>query len=142
MDLARAVAVLPVGAIEAHGPHLPTGTDNLIALAMAEECARRLGARGLEALVLPPVIYTAAPFASGFAGTLSVRPETTTALIVDVGNALAANGVQTLAVANAQGFKESLHMRDVAFAHAQLSEVFVGSWAGSPRRPLTAWTMH
>jgi len=100
-ELGRAVAILPIGAVEAHGPHLPTGTDNLIAQAMADEAAERLAGRGFEVLVLPPVSYTAAPFARGFAGTISVRPETTTALIVDVGHAMAARGVATLAIANA-----------------------------------------
>lgn len=101
IDGGRAVAILPVGAIEAHGPHLPVGTDNLIALAMAEAAARRLDVHGFDTFVLPPITYTAAPFASGFAGTLSVRPETTTALIVDVGQAVASRGVETLALANA-----------------------------------------
>lgn len=100
-EMGRIVAILPVGAVEAHGPHLPTGTDNLIAEAMAREAARRLVGRGLEALVLPTFAYTAAPFAAGFPGTVSVRAETTTALLVDIGRALAAQGVPVLAIANA-----------------------------------------
>ncbi|HWN67087.1 MAG TPA: creatininase family protein, partial [Haliangium sp.] len=38
----RAVAILPVGATEAHGPHLPLGTDVIIAEAMARRGAERL----------------------------------------------------------------------------------------------------
>jgi creatinine amidohydrolase len=95
------VAVLPVGAVEAHGPHLPLATDNLISEAMALEGARRLAERGVEARVLPAVTYTAAPFASGFLGTVSVSPATVTALVVDIGRALAAQGVAMLAIANA-----------------------------------------
>jgi creatinine amidohydrolase len=70
----RLVAILPLGAVEAHGPHLPLVTDGLIAEAMAAEGARRLELRGLEALVLPTQDYSAAPFAREFAGTVSVRP--------------------------------------------------------------------
>ncbi len=68
---------------------------------MAADAARRLAERDLVARVLPTVSYTAAPFASGFAGTVSVRPETTTALIVDIARSLAGQGVDWLALANA-----------------------------------------
>ncbi len=101
LDLDRTVAILPVGAVEAHGPHLPLSTDGIIAGAMAEEGARRLAAQELFSLVLPPLDYTAAPFAAGFPGTLSIRPETLTALLADVAAAVAASGVRTLAIANA-----------------------------------------
>ena len=101
LDPARVVAILPVGAVEAHGPHLPLATDRVIAEAMADEGARRLAARGWAPLVLPAVDYTAAPFADGFPGTVSVRPETVTAAIIDVASALAGRGWRCLAVANA-----------------------------------------
>lgn len=97
----RTVALLPVGAVEAHGPHLPLGTDGVIAVAMAEEAARRLARRGLTPRVLPGLDYTAAPFAAGFAGTVSVRPETVTALVVDIAEALAGRRIACLAIANA-----------------------------------------
>ena len=95
------VAVLPVGAVEAHGPHLPLATDVMIAEAMAREGGARLAARGHEVVLLPALAYTAAPFAAAFAGTLSLRPETATALVVDIGRALAAHGAAVLAIANA-----------------------------------------
>ena len=58
----KSVAILPVGAIEAHGPHLPLETDVIIAQAMARAGAARLDARGQRAVVLPPLSYTAAAF--------------------------------------------------------------------------------
>ncbi len=81
----RLVAILPLGAVEAHGPHLPLSTDGLISGAMAREAARRLETRGLTALVLPTLDYSAAPFARGFPGTISVRPQTIAALVRDIG---------------------------------------------------------
>lgn len=95
------VAVLPVGAIEAHGPHLPLDTDVIIADAMARAGAARMVGRGLRAVVLPPLAYTAASFARGFAGTVSLRPETVTATVVDIGDSLRRHGFAALAIANA-----------------------------------------
>jgi creatinine amidohydrolase len=69
------VAILPTGAMEAHGPHLPLSTDVIIAEAMARDGAARLAARGMEAVLLPALAWTPAPFAAGFPGTLSIRPE-------------------------------------------------------------------
>jgi creatinine amidohydrolase len=95
------VAILPVGAIEAHGPHLPLETDVIIAQAMARTGAARLAARGLRVLVLPPLTYTSAGFARGFAGTLSLRPETVVATVVDIADSLRQHGYTVLAIANA-----------------------------------------
>jgi creatinine amidohydrolase len=94
-------AILPVGAIEAHGPHLPLETDAIIAQAMARSGAARLAARGLRVVVLPPLTYTTAAFAQGFAGTLSLRPETVTATVLDIASNLTRHGFGVLAIANA-----------------------------------------
>ncbi len=99
LDPDRVIAILPAGAVEAHGPHLPLGTDGIIAVAMAEATALRLDAAGWMPLVLPPVHYSAAPFAAGFAGTISVAARTVTGLIVDIGSGLPR--CRCLAIANA-----------------------------------------
>ena len=96
-----AAAILPVGAVEAHGPHLPLETDVIIAEAMARAGAGRLVAGGVRVVVLPPLVYTAAAFAQGFAGTVSLRPETVTATVIDIAGSLARHGFGVLAIANA-----------------------------------------
>lgn len=101
LDAEQVVAILPVGAVEAHGPHLPLATDGLIADAMAEAGGRRLARRGRLPLLLPRLDYSAAPFAAGFPGTISVRPETVAMLLVDIAGGLAAGGFGALAIANA-----------------------------------------
>ncbi|RMH19237.1 MAG: creatininase family protein [Acidobacteria bacterium] len=119
------VAILPAGAIEAHGPHLPLATDRIIARAMAEAGAERLLLAGLRPLLLPPLDYTAAPFAAAFPGTLSVRPETVTAIVADVARALARHGVPVLAIANAH-----LDPAHLGALHAAAAEIGA---AGAPR---------
>ncbi|REJ76968.1 MAG: creatininase family protein [Acidobacteria bacterium] len=101
LDLSRAVAVLPIGAVEAHGPHLPLVTDRIIARAMAERGAELLAARGFDPVVLPAIEYTPAPFAAAFPGTVSIRPATLVALLEDIAASLAQQGVGTLVLANA-----------------------------------------
>jgi creatinine amidohydrolase len=110
----RSVAILPVGAIEAHGPHLPLETDVIIAQAMARSGATRMAQRGLSVVVLPPLTYTAAAFAQGFAGTLSLRPETVTATVLDIAGSLKRHGFGVLAIANAHLDPGHLASLDVA----------------------------
>ena len=95
-----AVAILPLGAMEAHGPHLPVGADVWIAEAMAESGRAQLAAAGVAAFVLPSLSYAPAPFADDFAGTLSIRPETQRMLLLDLGEALARRGVAAVALVN------------------------------------------
>lgn len=80
----RPVGLVPVGATEAHGPHLPVSTDTVIAAEMARRGARKLKERGVPALILPSVTFSVAEYGSAFAGTLSVSPDTSVALLKDV----------------------------------------------------------
>jgi creatinine amidohydrolase len=97
----RTVALLPVGAIEAHGPHLPLGTDVIIAEAWARAAAERLASSGCEVLLLPSMAYTPAPFARGFAGTLSAGRVTLTTLLTEVLAEVGRSGVAAVGIANA-----------------------------------------
>lgn len=101
LDLASVVAILPVGAVEAHGPHLPLGTDVVIAEGMARACAERLDAEGRVALVLPPIWYSAAGFAEDFPGTIAVDGDTVRELVRQIATSLARHNIRTLAIANA-----------------------------------------
>jgi creatinine amidohydrolase len=80
----RPVGILPVGATEAHGPHLPLSADTVIATEMAKRGAAKLKEHGVSALILPPVAFSVSEFAAGFAGTLTVSPETSVALLKDI----------------------------------------------------------
>jgi creatinine amidohydrolase len=114
LDRARAVAVLPIGALEAHGPHLPLATDVVIAQAMARAGAARIAARGMEAVLLPALPFTAAPFGAAFPGTLSVAPATVTLLVMDIARELNRHGFAALAIANAH--LDPAHLASLAAA--------------------------
>lgn len=101
LDRSGVVVILPIGAVEAHGPHLPLGTDTVIAEGMAREAVTALALSGMAALVLPPIWTTSAGFAEAFPGTVGVRPTTVTRLLLDVVQSLAAQGFETVALANA-----------------------------------------
>ena len=115
----RVVALLPVGAVEAHDPHLPLATDVVIAGAAAEAALPGLRHLGLHPLLLPPLPYTAAPFAEAFPGTISVRPATVTALLTDMAASLERQGVAALVVVNAHLDPAHLaSIREAARAHS------------------------
>jgi creatinine amidohydrolase len=120
LDRPRAVALLPVGAIEAHGPHLPLATDVLMAEAMAEAAAARLEAKGHPAILLPAIPYAAAPFGAGFPGTVSVRAESVKALVLDLARELTRQGFAALGVANAH--LDPAHLEMLAGARAAADE--------------------
>ena len=112
--LQNAVGFLPIGATEAHGPHLPLSTDVIISEAMCEEAARLTSAAGREAVIFPPLAYTAAEFASEFSGTVSVRPQIVTDLVVDIARAAAGMGLAALALANSH--LDPVHLGSLADA--------------------------
>ena len=85
----RPVALVPVGATEAHGPHLPVSADTVIATELARRTADKLKEHGIPSLILPPVSFTVADFGAGFAGTVSVSPDTSVGLLKDVAVAAA-----------------------------------------------------
>jgi len=79
-----AIALLPTGATEAHGPHLPLSTDVVISREAARRTARLLRDEGRAAMVLPPLAYAVTEYASEFPGTISLPLETATLLVRDV----------------------------------------------------------
>ncbi len=96
--LRGALALLPLGSIEYHGPHSPLGTDTFI----ARELARRVAARVRRSVVLPDVGYTACePETRAFAGTVCVDADLLARVLEGILRSLFAAGVSTVVALNA-----------------------------------------
>jgi len=93
---AGAVAVLPVGATEQHGPHLATGTDTLLAEHVAEAAAELTGD-----IVLPALPYGCSlGHTDRWPGTLSLHPTTMITVVVELGRWAYASGFRKLMLVN------------------------------------------
>jgi creatinine amidohydrolase len=91
-----ALAVLPVGATEQHGPHLATGTDTILADHVAGAAAEVTGD-----VVLPALPYGCSlGHTDHWPGTLSLHPGTMTAVVVEVGRWAHASGFRKLVIVN------------------------------------------
>lgn len=98
---ATTVLLLPVGAVEPHGPHAPLDTDSIISAAVAEAAARQLDAEpGLRVLVLPPIRYGVTRYAAAFPGAVSISEGTLEALVTEVCSAVREQGHPHVVVVN------------------------------------------
>ena len=92
------VAVLPIGATEQHGPHMPLCTDASIAGAIAAGTADQLGA-----FLLPTIPYGTSEVHKGYRGSISLQPETLQALVIDIVRQLQDQGFRKVVVINGHG---------------------------------------
>jgi len=93
---AKAIAVLPVGATEQHGPHLATGTDTMLAERVSIASATTTGD-----IVLPALAYGCSlGHTSDWPGTISLHPATLMAVVVEVGRWVYASGFRKLVLVN------------------------------------------
>jgi creatinine amidohydrolase len=98
-----AVALLPWGATEAHNYHLPYGTDNYEAEAIAIEAARLAWDAGARAIVLPPVPFGVNTGQLDIPLTINMNPSTQLALLGDVVHSLEGHGIRRLVIVNGHG---------------------------------------
>ncbi len=100
--LAQLIAVLPVAATEQHGPHLPLRVDSALVDGVVAASLPHL-ASVVPALFLPTQTVGLSPEHARFAGTLTLKAQTTIALWTDIGESVAATGVKKLVLLNSHG---------------------------------------
>lgn len=95
------IALLPVGSVEQHGPHLPLDTDafdaNYLARRIAEACSDP------KPLVLPNISYGVSYHHDEFKGTVSISNDTLAKLVYDIGISVSRNGIKKLVIINGHG---------------------------------------
>lgn len=97
------VVILPIGATEAHGPHLPLGTDAFQPEAIADVVAERV-----NGLVAPAIKYGQHSSTRNLPGTIGVTSSTLRALIIDILESLHRNGIRKIVIIS--GHSGSVHM--------------------------------
>jgi creatinine amidohydrolase len=95
------VLLLPVGAVEPHGPHAPLGTDSIISTAICERAAAALSEdRAVRALVLPEIAFGVTRYSAAFTGAITISESTLHAMVVEVCASLQAQGFRHQVIVN------------------------------------------
>jgi creatinine amidohydrolase len=137
-DEARAQApssliVLPIGATEQHGPHLPVTTDTITVEHIARRAAERASSE-IPVLVAPTLPFGSSAHHLPFGGTMSVRTETYYRLLRDLLTSLVSGGARRLFLVNGHGGNHEiaqLAARDLALehsAHAAAASYWIPAW--------------
>ena len=129
---AQTVAVLPVGAVEQHGPHLPVSVDATLLQGIVDAALPLLPA-DVPVLVLPAQNVGLSTEHLNFPGTLSLPPQLIIALWTAMGNAVARAGIKKLLMFNTHGGQVAVMdivARELRMAHGML--VYSCSWGNLP----------
>ncbi len=130
LDHERLIAILPVGATEQHGPHLPLNVDTAIVNGVVEAVIERLPADS-PALFLPTQAIGKSNEHSRYPGTLTFSAETLIRTWIEIGACVAASGVRKMVLLNGHGGQIStmdIVARELRVRHDML--VFSVNWFG------------
>jgi creatinine amidohydrolase len=119
------IAILPVGAIEQHGSHLPLGTDWMEADAVAHRVSEVLGA-----YLLPALPFSNSQAHARFRGTVSLQPETLAVVVKDLVSSLFAQGFKRVVLVNLHGGNAILKIavRELNYLHSEGKVILVSPW--------------
>ena len=132
LEAASTVAVLPLGATEQHGPHLPLAVDQCLVDGIVARALPKLSAEA-SVLVLPTQQVGYSPEHAQFAGTLTLPIDTVIATWIALGACVAAAGVRKLLLFNAHGGQVSVMdvvARELRMRHGLI--VYSCSWWNLP----------
>jgi creatinine amidohydrolase len=119
----RSIVVLPLGAIEQHGPHLPLNTDLVIADAVSAAAVERVGEE-LDVWVLPPLAFSKSNEHAWAAGSVWLSPQTLLAVVDDIARAVAMTPARRLVFFNGHGGNSALLQvanREVRLEHGLMT---------------------
>jgi creatinine amidohydrolase len=119
LDRANTIVVLPVGAIEQHGPHLPVSVDSDLVEGVIDRLLERLPS-DLPVLALPPFSYGKSNEHGVVPGTISLSTETLMRILSNIGASLARTGFRRLVLLNGHGGNSAvldIMARDLKIAH-------------------------
>ena len=121
------VVIVPVGATEQHGPHLPLNTDTDIGFQIAKSIAE---ASPVKTLVLPPVWAGFSPHHMNFPGTITLRQSTLFAVTYDIIESLILHGVSRILLLNSHGGNIFLlkTVVDEIAVNYKISPIYVTYW--------------
>ena len=102
LDLPRTIAVLPVAAIEQHGPHLPLNVDTTLVEGVIDAALPHIPA-AQPVLFLPTQAVGFSPEHTAFPGTLTLKADTIIRLWTELAESVAATGVKKLVLLNSHG---------------------------------------
>jgi creatinine amidohydrolase len=130
LDVERTIAVLPVGAIEQHGPHLPVWVDACLTEGILARAVARMP-ESLPVTILPLQAVGWSDEHLAFPGTLSLSPETLRRVWTELAEGVRRHGIRKLVIFNAHGGQPQIMeivARDLRVRH----EMFVvsASWYG------------
>lgn len=135
LDPSRTVAVLPLGATEQHGPHLPLSVDTVLVEGVVKAALTHLDVAD-PVLVLPTQTLGLSTEHTAFAGTLHLSPQTLIQVWCDIGASVARAGVKKLLMFNAHGGNVGLMdvvARELRAQHGLI--VYSSSWYNLPIDP-------
>ena len=132
LDPGRTVAVLPLGATEQHGPHLPLSVDSVLVDGVVNAALKHLSEAD-PVLVLPTQTVGLSTEHTAFPGTLHLSPHTLIQVWCDIGASVARAGVKKLLMFNAHGGNVGLMdvvARELRAQHGLI--VYSSSWYNLP----------
>lgn len=132
----RALVIIPTGAIEQHGPHLPVGVDAILGQAWLAHALPRLPADA-AVYVAPPVIVGKSNEHTGFPGTLTVSATTLRRLLLALATQLSELGFRRIAVLNTHGGNSAVLVYTLREIQTRLG-LTAGMLSGYYRPPLSA----
>ncbi|NLU84313.1 creatininase family protein [Rhodococcus sp. HNM0569] len=102
------ILVIPTGAVEPHGPHLPLATDLVMADALAAEVVARGSAAGHDVWLMPALAYTKSDEHARLPGTMWLGADTVLRVLVDLGRSIAATPARRVMFVNCHGGNSAL----------------------------------